>query len=460
MTLRRLPTVLAAVAAAAVPAAIAHADAPWSAPSALPTAAVAVAPAAAMTSDGHAGIVTANAAGAEPRPGLVSQLVRLDATGNVLASDGLDLADPHVTTGEHDELVIAGSSLGTTGTVDDTSHIRVATTAGAGGRITIAPVHGSTGLHVDAVSADAAGAIAVIGANTRKRVVYLRTAAQREFHAVLTIQATNQARNATVALGGDGEVLVVWEDKHTLFSRHRGAKGTWGPTHAPGASIQSDLQAAIDGSGRESVAWKSQRIGEGESTTPAIVSYITAAPGHGFGTRRQIEAVAGVGGAGHYVASPGVELDVASAHHTLLTWTGFQGTDYVVRAMTITDGHRGAVQTLSPAGTDAILGDTTVVSADGPALVLWRAGVAGADPSTATTHPRLFAPRSGPRAPRSSARRRRSARPRPTRRSRRSRCWPSPRARPWRCGASCRARRRSRFVRCPSVAGPCGPGRP
>jgi hypothetical protein len=393
MFVRRLPTVLAVLAASVIPAAAAQADAPWSPPAALPAGAQSGIPVGAMTLDGHAGVVVPNTADAARTSGAAAQLLRLDTGGAVLATTPLGIADAHVTTGTRDQLVIAGSSLGTRfpGTIDDTSHIRVATATGAGGTGTTAAVHGSTGLHVDAVAADPAGDIVLVGANTTKRVVYLRSARQRDFHAVLTIKVTNRARGATVAVGPKGDVLVVWEDSHVIRARHRGAKGTWGAVHTLGPGVQSDLQAAIDASGRELVAWKSQRVNEGESNTPAIVSFITAAPGHGWGTRRQIASVGASGIAGRLVAAPGVELDVADAHHTLLTWTGFDGTNYVVRAMTVTDGHTGPAQTLSPAGTDAVLGDATVAAGNGPALVLWRTGVRGADPVGPDARPRLFA---------------------------------------------------------------------
>ena len=386
MSHRRIPLALAAAAALLTPAVTASADAPWSAPTGLPGATIAQAVPAAMTPDGHAGAVTANATGA-PAP---SQLVRLSATGTVLASDGLGIADTHVVAARDDDLIIAGSSLGATGTIDDTSHIRVATAPAAGGAFSIAPVSGSTGLHVDGVAANARGDVAVIGADTKERVVYLKTAGQQQLHAVLTIKVDpSTARNATIALSAKGDVLVLWEDHHQVKARHRGTK-SWGAVATLGDGVQSDLSAVVDDSNRLLAAWKSQRVSEGESNTPAIVSFITAAPGRGWGTRRQIESVGTPSGAGYYVASPGVQLHAVDSHHALLTWTGFNASNYAVKAMNITDGHTSTPQVLSPAGVDAVLGDTTTV-AGGPALVLWRAGVHGADPVDAQTQPRLFA---------------------------------------------------------------------
>ncbi len=383
---RRFATV-AIAAALLAPVASVSADAPWSPPTTLPGATIAQAVPAAMTRDGHAGAVTANANGATTP----SQLVRLSDAGAVLADDGLGIVSAQVVAGKGDGLVIAGSSLGSSGTIDDSSHVRVAITLGAGGPITTAPVHGSTGYHVDAVAANAAGDIVLVAANTQQRIVFLKQHDWQEFHAKLTIKVNaSTARNATVAIGAKGDVLVVWENNHTVYARHRGSS-SWGSVATLGDGIQSDLSAVVDDTNRLSVAWKSQRVGEGESNTPAIVSFITAAPGHGWGKRRQIESVDTAFGAGHYVASPGVLLDTVDAHHALLTWTGINASNYAVKAMTIADGHTSTPQLLSPAGTDAVLGDATTAGSGGPAMVLWRSGVRGADPSTPTTIPRLYA---------------------------------------------------------------------
>ena len=85
-----------------------------------------------------------------------------------------------------------------------------------------------------------------------------------------------------MALSPDGQLLVAWEDRHEVFARHRGTSGSWGAVHTLGPGVQSNLQAAMDSTGRMLVAWKSQRVNEGESNAPAVVSFITAAPGHGF----------------------------------------------------------------------------------------------------------------------------------------------------------------------------------
>lgn len=391
-----LRTFLAAAAltgaVAAVPAA-AQADAPWSAPAALPGSTTpSTGPLGAITARGTAALTYSNPSTQAAPADHPTQLVRTDAAGNLLASDGLSFVAQDVASYGATGLVAAGETLGTAypGTLDDTSKLQVATMSGSGA-IKTTTISGLAGYGVDAVAGDSQGNVALLVFNTRQRIVYLRKKGSSTFSKVLTINVSSQGRGATLAVGGKngGEILVAYEDKHTLYVRHRGTK-SWGSVHQLGDSVQSDITAAFDGSGRESVAWKSQRINEGESNAPAVVSFSTAAPGHGFGTRRQIESVAAPGGAGHYVSSPAVLLRVIDNTRTLLTWAGSNATNFAVKAETIASGHTGSVQTLSPAGTDAVLGDASVAPS-GAALVLWRSNTAGADPTQGAPKPRVTA---------------------------------------------------------------------
>ena len=138
---------------------------------------------------------------------------------------------------------------------------------------------------------NARGDVALSTRGLRSRLIFLRRKGTTTFSRVLTINVSSNARDVTVALSPDGQLLVVWEDRHEVFARHRGTSGSWGAVHTLGPGVQSNLQAAMDSTGRMLVAWKSQRVNEGESNSPAVVSFITAAPGHGFGSRRTIETV-------------------------------------------------------------------------------------------------------------------------------------------------------------------------
>jgi hypothetical protein len=362
----------AALAAIVTPAA--SADPPWSPPSVVPGTGNGP---AVVTSRGHVAALTPSAAAG--RPGIAAtQLLRLDpADGRVLSSSGLAVAGALAASYATDRIVVAGRSIGPSGTIDGESRVRVGTTAGAAGTPVLRTLPGTKGQNLPALAANHRGDIALATAGGRSRMIFLRRARTTALTRVLTISVSSTARGVTIALSPSGEVLVVWEDRHEVFARHRGAH-SWGPVHALGPGVQSDLQAAFDETGRMMVAWKSQRVDEGEASTPAVVSFITAARGRGFGSRSTVEAV-GQTGAGRYVASPGVRLQVTQGDQALLAWTGFDGAHFVVRAAPLARGHRGAAQQLSPAGVDAALGDLAAVP-DGRALAVWRSDVAGADP--------------------------------------------------------------------------------
>ena len=369
---RRLPSaLLLAAALLGAVASVAAADPPWSLPSALPGAGNGP---AAATARGH--VATLSTSDRTQPPGTASQLVRIDpATGAVLSSTGVDLGDAQVAAYAPDALAVAGSSIGPSGTIDNESRVRAGTTAGAAGAPAPKTLSGTQSQNVTALVGNARGDVALSTRGLRSRLIFLRRKGTSTFTRVLTIAASSTARDVTVALSPDGQLLVAWEDRHEVFARHRGTSGTWGAVHTLGPGVQSDLQAAMDATGRMMVAWKSQRVNEGESNAPAVVSFITAAPGHGFGSRRTIETV----GAGRFVGPPGVRLAVTGRDQALLAWTGFDVAHFVARALPLSAGHLGARQALSPAGTDAVLGDLAVAN-DGRALALWRSDVLGADP--------------------------------------------------------------------------------
>jgi hypothetical protein len=391
-SLRTFLAAAALSATAAVAPAAAQADAPWSAPAALPGSTTPSAgPLGAISARGTAAL-TYSVPSSESAPAAQpTRLVRMDSAGHVQANDGLPFAAQHAASYGATGLAVAGETLGTAypGTIDDTSRLAVSTMSGTGSlRTTTIP--GLSGYGVDALAGDSHGNLALLAFNTRQRIVYLRRQGSSTFTKVLTINVSSQGRGATLAIGGrnGGEIVVAYEDRHTLYARHRGTR-SWGSVHQLGDSIQSDISAAFDGSGRESVAWKSQRINEGESNSPAVVSFTTAAPGRAFGTRRTIESVSGPSGAGHYVSSPAVLLRVIDDRYTLLTWTGSNGSHFVVKAEVIGNGHTDTVSTVSPAGSDSVLADAAVASFD-QLMVLWRSDTVGADTAPGGA-PRVFA---------------------------------------------------------------------
>ena len=262
MPVPRLPLAAALAAALiAATAATASADPPWSTPTPLPG--TGTGPAAA-TARGHvAAFTTSNRT--QP-PNAASQLVRLDpATGSVLDATPGDLAATAIAAYASDAIAVAGTSIGPSGTVDDQSRVRAGTARGASGAPALRTLSGTQGQNVTALVGNARGDVALATRGLRTRLVYLRRKGASTFSRVLTINVSSTARGVTVAVSPDGQLLVVWEDRHEVFARHRGARGTWGAAHTLGSGIQSDLQAAMDGTGRMLVAWKSQRVNEGES---------------------------------------------------------------------------------------------------------------------------------------------------------------------------------------------------
>jgi hypothetical protein len=381
----RLPLV-AVVCAAALSASVsvAAADPPWSVPAVVPG--VGNGPAA-VTARGHvAALTTANRAQA---PNTASDLLRLDpTTGGVRSTTPVDLADTAIAAYANDAIAVAGSSIGPSGTVDDQSRVRAGTTSATSGTPALKTLSGTQSQNVTALVGNTRGDLALSTRGLRSRLIFLRRKGSSTFSRVLTINVSNTARDVTVALSPDGQLLVVWEDRHEVFARHRGTSGTWGAVHTLGPGVQSNLQAAMDTTGRMLVAWKSQRVNEGEASDPAVISFITAAPGHGFGTRRTIET-AGPAGQSRFVGPPGVRLVVTDRDQALLAWTGFDGSHFVVRAAPIDAGHVRTRQQLSPVGLDAALGDLATTGDDGEALALWRSNVEGADPVPGQ-QPRLF----------------------------------------------------------------------
>ena len=232
----------------------------------------------------------------------VSHAAPEPADGSVLSSTGVDLGDAAIAPFASDAIAVAGTSIGPSGTIDDESRVRAGTTSGASGAPALRTLSGTQSQNVTALVSNARGDVALSTRGLRSRLIFLRRKGTSTFSRVLTINVSSNARDVTVALSPDGQLLVVWEDRHEIFAappRRERLVGS-GPHPRPGRPV--DLQAAMDSTGRMLVAWKSQRVNEGESNAPAVVSFITAASGHGFGSRRTIETV-GQTGAGRFVGA-------------------------------------------------------------------------------------------------------------------------------------------------------------
>jgi hypothetical protein len=385
--MNRICALLAVAALVALPA-TALAAPPWSTPATVPNALGSSTPVA-VTPSGAAALLSAvsrTAAGSPPQT--PSQLVPLAAGGQPGTPQPVSVAAGFLATYAKGHIAVAGSTLHN-GTIDDRSHVAVA--LGTPGSLGSARgLTGSTGQRVFGLAGNARGDVAVLTGNANSvRTLYLRRAGSTSFRVALKIPVSRTRARATVALGPKGDVLVVWEDNHVIFARHVGPAGHAGAVHRIGDGVQSNLQAAIDDKSRLEVAWKTQRVNEGESNAPAVVRFSTAAPGHGFGPQRTIETI----NASRFVGAPGVRIVPEGNGRTLVAWTGFDGAHFVVRAADFADGHRATPQTVSPTGVDAVLGDAAA-RAGGQATVAWRSGVLGADPAPGA-NPTLFASHRG-----------------------------------------------------------------
>jgi hypothetical protein len=387
----RLGPLLASVAALAAAPATALAAPPWSAPLPVPDAITTSTPMVVTPAGAAALVAPISRTSLGSSPQAPTELVPLAPDGQVGAPRPVAVAAALVTAYAKNHIAVAGSTV-VDGTITDRSHVSVALGTPGGDLGAARGLSGSTGQHLMGLAGNARGDLAAVtGDASHVRTLYLRRAGSTTFRVALRIAVGSRARGATVALGPKGDVLVVWEDNHVIFARHLGPTGHAGAVHRIGDGVQSQLEAVIDDRGRLEVAWETQRVNEGESNTPAIVRFATAAPGHGFGRQRTIETVVGPTGSGTFVSAPGVRLVPEANGRALLAWTGFQAGNFVVRAAEVVNGHRGATQTLSSAGTDAVLGDAAA-GPTGAATVVWRTGIRGADP-TGTSQPVLAAHR-------------------------------------------------------------------
>jgi hypothetical protein len=384
MPFRRTPAVLAAAAALAatapafVPAA-ASAAAPWTDPAAIPGAAPTPAPLI-ITNNGHALVLPGSDRTAAAPAGAPSEIVSLNpATGAAAgAPRALSIASVLAVPYARDHVVVAGSTLDSRGTISDRSHVQVAYGTGGGDIGPLKGIAGSSGEHAFALDANDDGVVAIVLGNTKERRLLIRRPNGRGFVQAFQAKVGSRGRGATVAVGAKGDVLMVWENEHHIYARHVGPAGGVGAVHHIGDGVQAHLQAAVESGGRLLAAWVSQRVSEGEAASPATLLFTTAAPGKGFNKAKQIESV-GATGTGHYVYDPAVRLVTGGA--SLMAWTGYDaGTQrYVVRVMQIDGGHTSTPQTVSDPAVNAVLGDLSVDD-DGAAGVIWRTGIAGADP--------------------------------------------------------------------------------
>ena len=227
----------------------------------------------------------------------------------------------------------------------------------------------------------AGGTVAVVtgtaygeGRQTRSVWLYRGT----RFRRVLTFRVSRYARGAAVAVGPRGEVLVVWQERHTIRARSLRPSGRAGAAQTLGRARQSGIQARIDDEGRREVAWQSQRVSEGDALEPSVVSYTSAPRGRRFAPPAVVGG-SSLTGTGRYVGGP-VRLVGTGPATSALAWTQYDGSFFRVQVADVASGVVGTPQTVSPAGEEAVLGDLDATPGGGQ-LVLWQTGTRGGDPT-------------------------------------------------------------------------------
>jgi hypothetical protein len=360
------------------------ADAPWSPPVTL-AGASGYGASVAMTPAGHAVVVSAGPTRDLPEPHTLLGLLATTTLVTTVGADGrpagaqlVGVSGALAATYGSDGIVLLGKRTPSTLAQARSAAVRVAFgTAGAIGPARTIP--GTTRQQIYALAGSTRGTFAFVTgtiSGRRTRTVWVRRG--EAIRRLLTIRVSERARGAAVAIGSHGDVLFAWEDQHKIFSRHIGPSGRAAAAHALGAGVQSSIQARYDDSGRQEVAWASQRVSEGDAITGATISYTSAARGGSF-TRAVVIGRDDLMGSGRYVSAPGVRLVGSGSDSSVLAFTVYDGANFRVQEADAVAGRVQSPQTLSPAGVDAVLGDLAYARAGG-SLVLWRSGVRGADP--------------------------------------------------------------------------------
>lgn len=359
-------------ASAALVATPAFAAPPWAPPSSLaPSSGL---PAAIWSSGaGSLGVIAPSLH--EP----TDTLTRLRPTGAAASSGSTSLVGVSAAAYARDRLVVLGDTRDDLGTVGGPGGTVAVAFGSAQGRLdaprTLTSLRGAV---PKSLAANTAGVMAAVVRSQKNTVLLYRRPAGGAFRRALALRMPYRgSAAASVAVGPAGDILMAWEHDRHIYARHLGPTGRSGPTHELGDSSSSAIQTLVDGSGRLTVAWESQRIAEGDAHGPALVSLATAQPGHGFGPQRRISSVSPEG-SGRGVATPGVRLVGDGSDRALLVFQSYDRGRYVVRALTLSDGHRGAAQTVSPVDQDSVLAAAAAVPG-GPAVVLWRSNVAGTE---------------------------------------------------------------------------------
>ena len=335
-------------------------------------------------------VVTAAAAGAGRRSRRARR--RASPSSSPSGADGTPgratapavLAETHLATYGRDRVVVAGRTAhpiagnAVAVTIDDTSRVQVAFGTGGGDLGPSAPLPGTTGDRLYALAASPRGDVAVVTGDlrARTRTLWLRRPGE-SFRAVLTSRSGRAPAGAT-GRGRRGRRCAASSGRTTTSStsRHIGPGGGVGEAYKLGDGVQSDLQAAIDGTRRRAGRVEGpagERRERRRARRPC--AWRPPHPAAAVGPARTVETV-GPGSMGHYVAPPGVRL--GGGRRSRARWRGRagDGAHYASRAAAVEGGRRSrrSQRSRRPA-LDAVLGDaaSTRGGPRGRGLALGRA---------------------------------------------------------------------------------------
>jgi hypothetical protein len=177
--------------------------------------------------------------------------------------------------------------------------------------------------------------------------------------------ASGRIAELAVALDYRSDALAVWRQGGAIYARDLPASGRARATIqrlGPAVGPSSKIASLLSDDNRGIVAWSMQSGGE------TSVYIDLSAGGVRFGTPRLLERFADPTGTALPEDSP--RLIRLSSESVMLAWTGSDGSNWVVRTAAIDLNGLGPVNTISPAGHDAVLAGLAP-GPDGEALALW-----------------------------------------------------------------------------------------
>jgi hypothetical protein len=235
---------------------------------------------------------------------------------------------------------------------------------------------------VRGVDADPAGDIAAVIEpcgnsachTTAPELVFARRG--QAFGKPIRLDRKGHGSNASVAINPAGRMLAVWDRDGNVYARFISTDGRLAPIQRVGTeTAPSTFHVVVPDNTHAAIGWTSQRVNEGYAHTPFVATVsIERANGH-FGRGRVLDTVDRIGN-GRWIPYQGLVIRMPAGQSGLAAWTGYDGTDYIVREATIDGAVVGPPRTVSQPGVDTVLADAAE-GPDGAATILMLPGRAG-----------------------------------------------------------------------------------